>query len=104
MQSDCVVELETNRYSVPWRLVGERVRVTIAAGAVRIVQAGKLVATHEERTGRRERAIGPGHFEGVAGFREKVQALSPNVSAGTVAAPALLRPLAEYEAAIGGAW
>jgi hypothetical protein len=59
VQSDCAVEVETNSYSVPWRLIGERVRVTIAAGVVRIANAGKLVATHEERTGRRERAIDP---------------------------------------------
>jgi hypothetical protein len=104
LQSDCVVDVETNSYSVPWRLIGERVRVTIADGMVRIAHAGRLVATHEERCGRRERAIDPAHFEGVAGFREKVSAPSVTLVAAAASEPALLRPLAEYEAAIGGAW
>jgi len=104
VQSDCAIEVETNSYSVPWRLIGERVRVTIADGMVRIGHAGRVVATHEERCGRRERAVDPAHFEGVAGFRGQVCAALPDPSAAAVAEAALLRPLAEYEAAIGGAW
>ncbi len=104
VQSDCAVEVETNSYSVPWRLIGERVRVSIAGGVIRIAHGGRLVATHQERCGRHERAVNPVHFEGVAGFREKVRAPSPDLPAAAVAEPALLRPLAEYEAAIGGAW
>jgi transposase len=104
VQSDCAVEVETNSYSVPWRLIGERVRVTISGGMVRVAHAGRVVATHEERQGRRERAIDPAHFEGVAGFRGKVH--TPPADPAVVAAPpaTLLRPLAEYEAAIGGNW
>ena len=102
VQSDCAVELETNSYSVPWRLIGERVRVTIADGVVRIAHGGRLVATHEERSGRRERVIDPAHFAGVTGLREKVQApVAPELA---TAIPALLRPLADYEAAVGGGW
>ncbi len=106
VQSDCAVEVETNGYSVPWRLIGERVLVTIAAGVVRIAHAGTLVATHQECPGHRERVIDPAHFAGVVGFREKVQAdpVADLVAASTPAAPALLRPLAEYETAAGGAW
>jgi hypothetical protein len=55
VQPDCAIEVETNSYSVPWRLIGERVRVTISSGIVRIAHAGGVVATHEERQGRRER-------------------------------------------------
>lgn len=104
VQSDCAIDVETNSYSVPWRLIGERVRVVVADGIVRIAHAGRLVATHEERRGRRERAVDPAHFVGVAGFRETVLArptVSPTVA---ISEPALLRPLAEYEAAIGGGW
>ena len=32
--NDCAVEIDTNSYSVPWRLIGERVAVTVAAGQV----------------------------------------------------------------------
>jgi transposase len=37
--NDCAVEIDTNSYSVPWRLIGERVAVTMAAGEVRIRMA-----------------------------------------------------------------
>ena len=37
-----------NAYSVPWRLIGERVRVTIGGGLVRIAHAGREVAVHAE--------------------------------------------------------
>ena len=113
--ADCSVEVETNSYSVPWRLIGERVRVTLGGGMVRVHHAGREVAAHEERAGRRERAIDPAHFEGVAGSR--AGAAGTGASGGDVAAaagpprpatpaqpPALLRPLAEYEAVAGGAW
>jgi transposase len=99
VQSDCVVEVETNSYSVPWRLIGERVRVTITGGMVRIAHGGRLVATHQERRGRRERAIDPRHFEAVVGLRKRP---SPDAPIAAMPEPALLRPLAEYEAAIGG--
>ncbi|WP_430641793.1 Mu transposase domain-containing protein [Bradyrhizobium macuxiense] len=34
--NDCAIEIDTNSYSVTWRLIGERVAVTVAAGEVRI--------------------------------------------------------------------
>ena len=110
VQADCAVEVETNSYSVPWRLIGERVQVTIGAGAVRVSHAGRVVAVHEECAGRRERAIDPAHFEGVAGFRvratggEAVAAAAGPPLGASPSLPALLRPLAEYEAVAGGAW
>ena len=30
--ADCAVEIDANAYSVPWRLIGERVRLTVGAG------------------------------------------------------------------------
>lgn len=104
VQSDCTVDVETNSYSVPWRLIGERVRVTLADGMVRIAYGSRLVATHAERRGRRERVVDPAHFEGVAGFREKMPARLPDPPGAAMPEPALLRPLAEYEAAVGGSW
>ena len=98
--SDCTVEVDGNAYSVPWRLIGERVRVAVGAGAVRILYAGLEVARHAELPGRRGRAVEAIHFEGVIGTRgQPVRARAP-VADGSP--PALLRPLAEYEALIGG--
>ena len=42
------VEVDTNAYSVPWRLIGERVQVTVADGWVRVFHAGDEVAAHPE--------------------------------------------------------
>jgi hypothetical protein len=45
--NDCAVEIDTNSYSVPWRLIGERVAVTVAAGEVRIRHGVREVAVHK---------------------------------------------------------
>jgi transposase len=103
--NDCAVEVDTNSYSVPWRLIGERVAVRIAAGEVRIRLGCRDVAVHRQVQGRRQRVIDRAHLEGVAGrdgaVRRQVAGLpvlrpSPP--------PALLRPLTEYEAAAGGSF
>jgi hypothetical protein len=54
-QADCCVELDTNAYSVPWRLIGETVRVVVAAGRVSIQHRGQEVAVHPETAGRRSK-------------------------------------------------
>lgn len=101
--SDCAVEVDTNAYSVPWRLIGASVRVQIAGGRVRIEHAGDEVALHGERAGlRRQRVVDPAHFEGVAGFRAPVR--SEVASSETTVAPTLLRPLVEYEELAGGSF
>lgn len=104
--NDCAIEVDTNSYSVPWRLIGERVAVTVAAGDLRIRHGAKEVAVHKIADGRRQRVIDRAHLDGVAGGngavcrRELVEAPSPSSSP----PPSLLRPLAEYEAAIGGSF
>jgi hypothetical protein len=105
VQADCCVEVDGNAYSVPWRLIGEGVRVELAAGRVRVLHAGREVAAHDERAGRRERALDPAHFEGVAGFRSAVvRGPAPGTASAPPPGPELLRPLAEYEAVAGGGW
>jgi transposase len=105
VQADCCVEVDGNAYSVPWRLIGEGVRVELAAGRVRVLHADREVAAHDERAGRRERALDPAHFEGVAGFRSAVvRGPAPGTVGAPPSGPELLRPLAEYDAAAGGGW
>ncbi|MCC2665268.1 MAG: transposase [Rhodospirillales bacterium] len=100
--SDCTVEVDGNAYSVPWRLIGERVRVTVGSGAVRILYAGREVAVHAELAGRHGRAVEAAHFAGVTGAPGRpVRTGRPDLAAAD-APPALLRPLAEYEALVGG--
>jgi transposase len=102
VQSDCSVEVDTNSYSVPWRLIGETVQVTLAGGRVVIRHAGKIVADHGESGGRRHRIIETLHFEGVVGHGGMVRQQKPPVAPAPSAE--LLRPLAEYERLIGGSW
>jgi len=100
--SDCCVELDTNAYSVPWRLIGEAVRVQVVRGQLRVLHAGHEVACHAECRGlRHQRVVDPAHFEGVAGFRTPVRR---EVLADEPLSPSLLRPLVEYEQLAGGSF
>jgi len=101
--NDCSVEVDTNSYSVPWRLIGERVAVTVSAGEVRIRHGKSEVAVHRQGQGRRQRIVDPTHLEGVAGGGRPRTVVDPPPVLEARPRPAhLLRPLAEYEAAIGG--
>lgn len=103
--NDCAVEIDTNSYSVPWRLIGERVAVTIAAGEVRIRHGVHQVAVHEQSKGRRLRIVDPVHLDGVAGRNGAVRRPETAASVPGSSPPhSLLRPLTEYEAVIGGSF
>jgi len=103
VQADCVIEVDSNAYSVPRRLIGERVRVLIAGDQRRISHAGREVAVHQRRTGRFERVVNPAHFDGVVGIGSKARlATAPAPEA--IGAGELLRPLIEYERIAGGRW
>ena len=104
VSSDCCVEIDTNAYSVPWRLIGETVQVVVAGGRVSIQHGGAEVAVHAESAGRRQRLVETAHFAGV-------------VAGGGTGAPGgrsrrrrrrrfriCCDRLREYEQAIGGGW
>ncbi len=99
VHSDACVEIETNRYSVPWRIIGESVTVLIGE-QVRIQHAGQEVAVHARLAGQRRTSIHREHLLGVVGadglpYRRKLEAGEE---------PLLLRPLHEYESVTGGGW
>ena len=102
--NDCAVEIDTNSYSVPWRLIGERVAVTLAAGEVRIRHGACEVAVHRQAEGRRQRVVNRAHLDGVSGRDGAVRRPAIEVAPVVPPLPTLLRPLAEYEAAIGGSF
>lgn len=85
VQSDACVEVDTNAYSVPWRLIGETVRIEVTAEQVHIFLGAGEVARHPYTVGRRQRIIDRQHLLGIVG-------------AGARIAPerALLRPLSAY--------
>jgi transposase len=102
--NDCAVEVDTNSYSVPWRLIGERVAVTVAGGEVRIRHGLYEVAVHKQAVGRLQRVVIDAHLDGVAGRGGAIRRRQVNAVTVPYAPPppSLLRPLSEYEAAIGG--
>jgi transposase len=99
VHADACIELETNRYSVPWRLIGESVTVLVGE-QIRILHAGQEVAEHSRLCGQRRHSIQREHLLGIIGSGVRPQASN----ALPVAASELLRPLHEYEALTGGAW
>ena len=107
VQADCAIEIDSNAYSVPWRLIGETVQVVIAGGRVSIRHRGIEVAVHGETTGRRQRVVDLTHLAGIGRLTPSTPTQpgsDDRVPAPAVAEPELLRPLSEYERAAGGGW
>jgi hypothetical protein len=100
---DCAVALDGNAYSVPWRLIGERVRVIASAGTICIQHGGQEVARHVERERYHGRVDDDAHLAGLVGSRSVPMHRRPEIPACEDAA-GLLRPLAEYEAIAGGSF
>ncbi len=104
VQADSCVEVDTHHYSVPWRLIGETVTVRVCDDQIEILRGGTPVARHVGASGRRQRVIDPAHLAGVVGMPGGTSGTKPTAGAVFPTAPALLRPLAEYEAVAGGGW
>lgn len=98
VHSDACVEIETNRYSVPWRIIGESVTVLVGE-QVRIHHAGQEVAVHARLAGQRRTSIHRAHLLGVVGAEGL-----PYRKLEVAEEPVLLRPLHEYESVTGGGW
>ena len=98
VSADCAVAVDANACSVPWRLIGERVRVAASGGKVRVHHGRDVVAGHDEHRGRHARIVDRAHLDGVnAGPR-------PIDEGAAAPEPALLRPLDEYAAVAGGSF
>jgi hypothetical protein len=107
VQNDACVDVDTNHYSVPWRLIGVQVSVVISDGKVRIHHAGAEVACHDKHFGRRQRAVDRAHLHGIVPRLPdppgdiEVDVAMPSLAPSGIE---LLRPLAEYEQVTGGGW
>jgi transposase len=107
VQNDGCVDVDTNHYSVPWRLIGAQVSVIVSGSEVCIHHAGAEIARHDERHGRRERAIDRAHLHGIVAQRRDLQDQPGHIPAAPDAVlpgADLLRSLAEYEQVAGGTW
>lgn len=102
VHTDACIELDTNRYSVPWKLIGEQVSVVVADREVQVLYAGQEVARHAQSSLRRSSVIERAHLVGIVGsqFVGTTRLAPPPASA-----PAeLQRDLVEYETLVGGGW
>jgi transposase len=61
---DYLVSFETNRYSVPFTLIGQTVEVTRRGGRLHLTHGGHLVAAHDELAGKYQLRILPEHGPG----------------------------------------
>ena len=62
------------------------------------------VAVHKQSEGRHLRIVDSAHLDGVAGRDGEVRRIAAPAVPASSPPPSLLRPLAEYEAAIGGSF
>lgn len=106
VHSDACVEVDTNRYSVPWKWIGHQVRVLVAGQQVRIYHREQELAVHAQSAGRRQRSIQREHLEGIVGaWPERQVPPAPAPEAAPPPPPGeLQRPLSDYEALLGGGW
>lgn len=63
--SDCLVDVDTVRYSVPHRLVRDTVEVVVGDCDVRIFHGGALVASHPRSREPYARIVDPTHWQGL---------------------------------------
>ena len=62
---DSFVEVDTNRYSVPWKYVGSEACVLVSDSEIIISCGGLEIARHPVNPGRHLRVTRPGHFRGI---------------------------------------
>lgn len=63
---DYLVSFQTNRYSVPYRLIGKAVEVLPIGGTIRVEHGGQAVAEHPRLAGKHQMRILPEHGPGPA--------------------------------------
>lgn len=97
---DYLVSFETNRYSVPFTLIGQTVEVTRRGGRLHIAHGGHLVAEHDELAGKYQMHFLPEHGPGAsARTARRVRSSLVSDGAGRGALPEVeRRDLAIYEA------
>jgi hypothetical protein len=100
--ADYLVSLDTNRYSVPFTLIGQTVDVLRRAGMIEVFHRGQPVATHPELAGKHQLRILPEHGPGAIAriTRQRASTLAPPLRDPRQLGPAVeVRDLSLYEAA-----
>jgi transposase len=98
---DYLVSIDTNRYSVPFQLIGRVVEVVRRDDEIRILHRGEVVATHRVLTGKYEVRIDPAHGPGAASRNARQRRSTPwpvELDAPQAHAEVEIRDLAIYDA------
>lgn len=102
--SDVLVVYKTNRYSVPWPLVGKEAVLKEAGERLKIYVEGSLAADHPLLGGRYQQNVIPGHYEGI--LRPKPRPEPKRLSSVSLWAQVdeevEVRDLGSYEALVAG--
>src|SRR5262245_16985171 len=99
---DYLVSIDTNRYSVPFALIGKVVEVHRRAGTLRVLHQGALVAEHPELPGRYQLRILPEHGPGAVMRMARQRRSTTPPRAPRPFEPAVeVRDLALYDALLG---
>jgi transposase len=94
--ADCFVNVDTDRYSVPHRLVRRSVQVLVGDDEVVVFDGDQIVARHARCAEPHQRVVDPAHFEGLCRVTTSDRLVT------TPLAP-YGRSLADYAAVVGGA-
>lgn len=94
VSTDCFVDVDTVRYSVPHALVRRSVEVVVGDNQVIVFNGADIVARHARCAEPHQRVVDKAHFEGLCRVTT-----TDRVSSGEFA-----RSLDDYAAASGGAW
>ena len=99
---DWLVSVDTNRYSVPFTLIGQAVEVQRRNGMLRIHHRGGLVAEHPELHGKYQLRILPEHGPGASARTARQRHSTTPGGRAAVPPPAVeIRDLAVYDALLG---
>ena len=96
VSSDCFVDVDTVRYSVPHRLVKRRVEVVVGDDAVVVFDGVETVARHKRCSEPHHRVVDKSHFEGLCRVTTTDQVGG--------AQHAFARSLGDYVDVAGGSW
>lgn len=101
---DYLVSFETNRYSVPFRLIGQEVEVRRHRGALEVRHRGAVVTTHPILSGKYQVAILPEHGPGPIARAQRRLRSTPAPPTPTAPTPTEVevRDLAWYDAVCDG--
>jgi transposase len=99
---DYLVSFETNRYSVPFRLIGQEVEVRRQRGQLEVRHRGAVVATHPTLSGKYQVAILPAHGPGPIARTQRQLRSTPALPTPPVTAEVEVRDLAWYDTVCEG--